>query len=72
MPWLWIGLGRHLGQFCAGGCRLNSVHPWLPYGTLFANVLGRAVDGICFDTSPKVAPKLTTVYHHRVLGTDNV
>ena len=33
----------------------------------------RAVDGICLDTHPKDAPKLTTVYHHRFFGgTDNL
>ena len=30
-----------------------------------------AVDGICFDTYPKDAPKLTTVYHHRFFGGTN-
>ena len=31
----------------------------------------RAVNGICLDTHPKDASKLTTVYHHRVFGGTN-
>lgn len=38
--------------------RINSGHPWLPYGTLFANVLGGLLMGFALILTQKMHPNL--------------
>lgn len=59
MAWLWIGLGAAFGAMLRWWlARLNIGHPWLPYGTLFANVLGGLLMGFALVLTQKLHPNL--------------
>lgn len=57
MQWLMIGLGAAFGAILRGGlARFNSLHPWLPFGTLCANVLGGLLMGVALAYADRLSP----------------
>lgn len=59
MQWLWVGLGAAVGAILRWWLsRLNGIHPWLPYGTLLANVLGGLLMGVALVLAQKLSPAL--------------
>lgn len=59
MQWLWIGVGAASGAILRWWLsRLNGLHPWLPYGTLLANILGGLLMGIALVLAQKLSPTL--------------
>ena len=59
MQWLWIGMGAAVGAVLRWWLsRLNDAHPWLPYGTLLANVLGGLLMGFALVLTQKMSPTL--------------
>lgn len=69
MQWLMIGFGAALGAILRGWlARFNSLHPWLPFGTLFANVLGGLLMGVALAMSEKLNPQLKFFINTGFLG----
>lgn len=59
MQWFWIGLGAAFGAILRWWLsRFNGAHPWLPYGTLFANILGGLLMGAALVFTQKMHPTL--------------
>ncbi|MGL5252609.1 MAG: fluoride efflux transporter CrcB [Moraxella sp.] len=59
MQWLWVGVGAALGAILrALLTRFNTWHAWLPYGTLFANLIGGLLMGAALVMAPKLSPSL--------------
>ena len=59
MQWFMIGLGAALGAILRGALgRFNALHPWLPVGTLFANVLGGLLMGVALVYSERLSPAI--------------
>lgn len=59
MQWLMIGLGAALGAMLRGWLsRFNTLHAWLPFGTLFANILGGLLMGIALSYTERLNPQL--------------
>lgn len=59
MQWLMIALGAAVGAILRGGlARFNAIHPWLPVGTLLANVLGGLLMGVALAVSERLNPSL--------------
>ncbi len=59
MQWLMIGLGAALGAMLRGWLsRFNTLHPWLPIGTLSANILGGLLMGLALAVTERLNPSL--------------
>ncbi|MFW2176543.1 MULTISPECIES: CrcB family protein [unclassified Moraxella] len=57
MQWLLIGLGAGVGAVLrAILSRFNGLHPWLPIGTLLANVLGGLLMGVALVYVERLSP----------------
>lgn len=69
MQWLWIGLGAAGGAILRWWLsRFNSAHPWLPYGTLLANILGGLLMGAALVLTQKMNPTLRLLITTGFLG----
>lgn len=69
MQWLMIGFGAAFGAILRGGlARFNSLHSWLPVGTLLANVLGGLLVGIALAYSERLSPALRGLVTTGFLG----